>query len=454
MYRNAIKKLEKWNNNKKRKPMIVWGARQVGKTYLIKDIFAESFYKDNYLYIDFRIEDDIREYCEKHVSAKEIVQFISAVKNKRINEDTLLLFDEIQECPGIITALKYFCQDMREIPVLATGSMVRIKLQRLSRKRGAGSGKPFLFPVGKINQITVFPMSYDEFLINYNKTLYDTVCNAYANKQPLPEAMHKLALDTVYKYLLIGGMPDAIQTFLDTESYLESREILTDLYDNYLSDMELYQASPESIIRSRKIFRGIYAELNKESKNFKAGLIESGSKTRDMKTPIDWLTMAYVVHQSYQLNEHVTMPLTNNNESNFRLFLNDIGMFTYQSGINSASFISGDSKNTLSGIFFENFIANELTARGIDLFYWCGKRNSEIEFIVESDNKLYPIDVKKNKGSLNSLENFANHNAYAAAIKVSANNFGYSKDKKLLTVPFYMFFLVAEDLSSGTLSVE
>ena len=454
MYRNAIQKLEKWNNNKKRKPMIVWGARQVGKTYLIKDIFAESFYKDNYLYIDFRVEDDIRDYCEKHVSAKEIVQFISAVKNKRINENTLLLFDEIQECPGIITALKYFCQDMREIPVLATGSMVRIKLQRLSRKRGAGSGKPFLFPVGKINQITIYPMSFDEFLINYNKTLFDTICSAYAKKEPLPEAMHRLALDSVYKYLLIGGMPDAVQTFLDTESYLESREVLTDLYDNYLSDMELYQASPESIIRSRKIFRGIYAELNKESKNFKAGLIETGSKTRDMKTPIDWLTMAYVVHQSYQLNEHVTMPLTNNNDSNFRLFLSDIGMFTYQSGINSASFISGDSKNTLSGIFFENFIANELTARGIDLFYWCGKRNSEIEFIVESDNKIYPIDVKKNKGSLNSMENFANHNGYAAAIKVSANNYGYSPDKNLLTVPFYMFFLVAENLSNGTLTVE
>ena len=194
--------------------------------------------------------------------------------------------------------------------------------------------------------------------------------------------------------------------------------------------------------------------MNKESKNFKAGLIETGSKTRDMKTPIDWLTMAYVVHQSYQLNEHVTMPLTNNNDSNFRLFLSDIGMFTYQSGINSASFISGDSKNTLSGIFFENFIANELTARGIDLFYWCGKRNSEIEFIVESDNKIYPIDVKKNKGSLNSMENFANHNGYAAAIKVSANNYGYSPDKKLLTVPFYMFFLVAENLSNGTLTVE
>ena len=454
MYRNAIQNLEKWNNNERRKPMIVWGARQVGKTYLIKDIFAETYYKDRYLYIDFRVEDDIRDYCEKHVSAKEIVEFIAAVKNKRINENTLLIFDEIQECPGIITALKYFCQDMREIPVIATGSMVRIKLQRLSRKRGAGGKKPFLFPVGKINQLTIYPMTFDEYLINSNQTLYNAICKAYEAKKPLSDALHKLALDTVYKYLLIGGMPDAVQTFLDTESYLESREVLTDLYDNYLADMELYQASPEAIIRSRKIFRGIFSELNKESKNFKSGLIETGSKTRDMRTPIDWLTMAYVVHQSFQLDEHVTMPFTDKNESNFRLFLSDIGMFTYQSGINSASFISGDSNNTLSGIFFENFIANELTARGIGLYYWCGKRNSELEFIVESDNKLYPIDVKKNKGSLNSLDNFANHNSYEAAIKVSANNYGYDAERKLLTVPFYMFFLVANDLSKGTLTVK
>ena len=454
MYRNAIENLIKWNGNKRRKPMIVWGARQVGKTYLVKDIFAETYYKDSYLYIDFRIEDDIRDYCEKHVSAKEIVEFIAAVKNKRINENTLLIFDEIQECPGIITALKYFCQDMREIPVIATGSMVRIKLQRLSRKRGKGSGKPFLFPVGKINQTTVYPMTFDEYLINSNKNLYDMICASYAEKKPLPDEIHKIALDTVYKYLLIGGMPDAVQTFLDTESYLESREVLTDLYDNYLADMELYQASPEAIIRSRKIFRSIYSELNKESKNFKSGLIETGSKNRDMKTPIDWLTMAYVVQKSQQLDEHITMPLSEKDDSNFRLFLCDMGMFTYQSGINSASFISGNANNTLSGIYFENFIANELTARGIGLFYWCGKKNSELEFIVESDNKLYPIDVKKTKGSLNSLDNFASHNRFEAAIKVSANNYGYSEERKMLTVPFYMFFLVADDLSKGTLTVK
>ena len=454
MYRKALTDLEIWNKSKNRKPLIIWGARQVGTTYLVKDLFAEKHYCNSYLYIDFRVEDETRDYCSKHVSASDIVEFISAVKNTRINENTLLIFDEIQECPGIITALKYFCQDKREIPVIATGSMVRIKLQRLSRKRGIKDEKPFLFPVGKINQITLYPMSFDEYLINRNKILYNSICKAYEQKQPLPEALHKLALDEVYKYLLVGGMPEAIAAFAENGSYFESRRVLIDLYDNYLSDMELYQASPESIIRSRKIFSSIYAELNRESKNFKSGLIESGAKTRDMRTPIDWLTTAHVVHQSYQLNEDITTPLISNNDSTFRLFLCDVGMFAYQSGINSASFISSDADNTLSGIFFENYIANELASRGIKLYYWCGKRNSEIEFIVESGAKVYPIDVKKGRGSLHSLEKFAYHNSFETAIKVSANNFGDNTEKKLLTVPLYMFFLVADDLASGTALID
>jgi len=450
MYRNAITELDRWKDNPRRKPMMVWGARQVGKTYLIKDIFADTYYKGSYIYIDCRVENDICDFCEDHVSAKEIVEFISATKNKRIDENVLIIFDEIQECPALITALKYFCQDMRKIPVIATGSMVRIKLQRLNKKRGKGSNaKPFLFPVGKINQTTIYPMSYDEFLLNYNRRLYDLICDAYRKKEPLDEAYHNAALETVYKYLLIGGMPDAVQTFLDTDSYFEAREVLTDLYDNYLSDMELYQASPEAIVRSRKIFGSIYAELNKDSKNFKSGLIEKGSRTRDMRSPIDWLTMAYVVHQSFQLGEHITLPLLNDDDSTFRLFLADAGMFAYQSGINSASFISGDTKNTLSRIFFENFIANELVAKGNKLFYWRGRNDAEFEFIAESNGKIYPIDVKKGRGSLNSLGKFSEHNKYEKAIKVARSNYGYNEEKRILTVPFYMFFLVAEDLSAG-----
>ena len=453
MERNATQKLIDWNNNKRKKPLIVWGARQVGKTYLVKDIFAETFYKDNYIYVDCKIEDEIRDFCDGTANAEKIIEYISLLKGKEITKNTLLIFDEVQECPNIVSSLKYFCQDFREMPVIATGSMVRIKIQRETHKRGVGDNSKFLFPVGKINQITVYPMTFDEFLMNSNKMLYSAIKTAYENKSPLDYKIHDLTMEQVYKYLLVGGMPEAVQAFIDDANLFESREILKVLYDNYLSDMDLYQASREAVLRSRTLFSNIYKELNKESKNFSPGLIEEKSKTRDFATSISWLTMAHIINQSFQLKEHITTPLIAGNESNFRLFLGDIGMFSYQSGINAASFVSNNKDNTLSGIFFENFVANELVAKDLKLFYWKGKSSAELEFIIESDNKLYPIDVKKGRGTLNSLEKFANHNKFEYAIKVSKNNYGYNNEQRLLTIPLYLFPFVAKDLADGTMTV-
>lgn len=453
MERIALQKLIDWNNDKRQKPLIVWGARQVGKTYLVLEIFAKTYYKNNYIYVDCKKEDEIREFCSKTANAEKIIEYISLRKGKQINENTLLIFDEVQECPNIISSLKYFCQDFREIPVIATGSMVRIKLQRETHKRGSKENDKFLFPVGKINQITIYPMTFDEFLMNSNEMLYHTIKKNYEDKKPLNKQIHELAMDQVYKYLLVGGMPEAVEAYIDGDNLLEARKILKALYDNYLSDMELYQASPEAVLRSRVLFQNIYRELNKESKNFSPGLIEEKSKTRDFATSVQWLTMAHVVNQSFQLKEHITMPLMPDNESNFRLFLADVGMFSYQSGINAASFISSERENTLSGIFFENFVANELIAKDHKLFYWRGKSSSELEFIIESDNKLYPIDVKKRKGTLNSLEKFSNHNKFEYAIKVSQNNYGYSSEQKLLTIPFYFIPFAAKDLAEGTMTI-
>lgn len=453
MERIALQKLIDWNNDKRQKPLIVWGARQVGKTYLVLEIFAKTYYKNNYIYVDCKKEDEIREFCSKTANAEKIIEYISLRKGKQINENTLLIFDEVQECPNIISSLKYFCQDFREIPVIATGSMVRIKLQRETHKRGSKENDKFLFPVGKINQITIYPMTFDEFLMNSNEMLYHTIKKNYEDKKPLNKQIHELAMEQVYKYLLVGGMPEAVEAYIDGDNLLEARKILKALYDNYLSDMELYQASPEAVLRSRVLFQNIYRELNKESKNFSPGLIEEKSKTRDFATSVQWLTMAHVVNQSFQLKEHITMPLMPDNESNFRLFLADVGMFSYQSGINAASFISSERENTLSGIFFENFVANELIAKDHKLFYWRGKSSSELEFIIESDNKLYPIDVKKSKGTLNSLEKFSNHNKFEYAIKVSQNNYGYSSEQKLLTIPFYFIPFAAKDLAEGTMTI-
>lgn len=453
MERLALQQLTDWNNNKRKKPLIIWGARQVGKTYLAEELFAKKYYKNSYIYVDFKKEDEIRNFCDETANAEKIIEYISLRKGKQINERTLLIFDEIQECPNIISSLKYFCQDFREIPVIATGSMVRIKLQRETYKRGSGEKEKFLFPVGKINQITVYPMTFDEFLMNSNKILYDAVRKAYEEKRPLEKQIHELAMEQVYRYLLVGGMPEAVEAYIDGNDLLEAGEILKVLYDNYLADMELYQASQEAALRSRALFGNIYRELNKESKNFSPGLIEEKSRTRDYATAIQWLTMAHVVNRSFQTKEHITMPLMPDGESNFRLFLGDIGMFSYQSGINAASFVSGERENTLSGIFFENFVANELIAKGHKLFYWRGKSSAELEFIVESDNKLYPIDVKKGRGTLNSLEKFASHNKFEFALKVSKNNYGFAPEQKLLTVPFYFMPFAAKDLAQGTMKI-
>jgi predicted AAA+ superfamily ATPase len=451
--RTALQKLTDWDSNKRKKPLIVWGARQVGKTYLILELFAKKYYPNRYVYVDCKKEDEIRAFCSGTANAEKIIEYISLRKGQQLNEQTLLIFDEVQECPNILSSLKYFCQDYREIPVIATGSMVRIKLQRETHKRGARDNDKFLFPVGKINQMTVYPMTFDEFLMNSNQMLFDAVQNAYERRQPLERQIHELVMEHVYKYLLVGGMPEAVEAYIDGGSLLESREILKVLYDNYLADMELYQASQESVLRSRALFQNIYRELNRESKNFSPGLIEEKSKTRDYATSIQWLTMAHVVNQSFQLKEHVTMPLMPDSDSSFRLFLGDIGMFSYQSGINAASFVSSERENTLSGIFFENFVANELIAKEHKLFYWRGKSSAELEFIVESDNRLYPIDVKKGRGTLNSLEKFSNHNKFEYAIKVSKNNYGYDREQKLLTIPLYFIPFVAKDLADGKMRV-
>ena len=449
MYRKYIIDLEKWLVNPRRKPLIVWGARQVGKSYLVKDIFAETYFKNNYIYIDCRTDYKFVDYCQNHVNAQDVLNYISLDHNKIIDKNTLIIFDEVQECLPLITLMKYFCQDYQEIPLIVTGSMVRIKIQRENKKKK--SNDKFMFPVGKINQLTIYPLDFEEFFINRNKILYDNVCKSFENKKTIDLLVHQKSMDLFYDYLLIGGMPEVVDVFIKTNSYQEARNVLKDLYDNYLGDMDLYQASPESIIRAKKIFENIFSQLNKENKNFKSSLIEKNAKNRDLKNPIDWLELAFLVNKCSLVKEVITIPLIDSNESLYRLYLSDMGLFSYQSKINPTTFISNNSRNTLSGIFFENYVAIELINYGYKLFYWKGKNNAEFEFVIENDSKIIPLDVKKNKGSLNSLEKFKEHNKLDYAIKISSNNYGYDENNKIITIPFYELFLLLKDLSKNDL---
>lgn len=241
-------------------------------------------------------------------------------------------------------------------------------------------------------------------------------------------------------------MPEVVDTFLKTKSYLKARQTLKVIYDNYLNDMSLYQISSQTIIRTRRVFDNIYLQLNKDNKNFKIASFEKGKRYRDYENPLAWLSLAGLVLESHMVKEKVTSPLSPDEESLFRIYLPDTGLFAMQSMINPDTFIDTSKQNTLAGIFIENFAACELTARNFKLFYWKGKTSSELEFLIQDRGKIIPMDCKKNKGSLDSLYKYREYNSNNPAIKVSNNKYGYDEGNRLLSLPFYYLSFYLEEL--------
>ena len=463
MQRKALIDIEKWYKNEFRKPLLIYGARQVGKTTLIKDIFAPKYFDNKHvLYIDFRYDSDERKYIKNNIDVDKIINYLSLKHQITINENTLLIFDEVQECIQLLTCLKYFCQKYRNIPVIVTGSLVRTKLKQMEvsskieldseiLKENQDGHNNYMFPVGKIDEYDLYPFTFDEYFEARNAKLYQHIKDSFEKNIDLEREYHNLALNIFNEYMLIGGLPENIDIFLKTNSYEQARRNLISIYDNYLNDMVLYQISDSTILRTRRLFDNIYEQLNKENKNVKITDIEKNKRFRDYIYPLDWLNLSRLVYESHQLKEFVSLPLKKDKGSLFRLYLPDVGLFAYQSGISPESFIDDTKVSSLSGIFYENYVALELYARGFKLFYWKGKTSSEMEFVIPYKTNVIPIDVKKNKGNLNSLTKFREHNKNSFAIKISNNMYGYNKDNNLYTVPFYYVGLFFDKLKKEEL---
>ena len=454
MERKYLSNLIEWMNDKERKPLMIFGARQVGKSYLVEELFAKKYYKDRYLKIDLSNEIDFVKYVETNNNLEKALDYIELHYNFIADKNHLLFFDEAQECPAIIQMMKHFCEKRRDIPVIVTGSLVRLRLNRDSKK----NKKSFLYPVGKINQLYMYPLTFDEFLMNYDKYKYEYIKNHFENKIQIDDIIHKELIDVFKNYMFIGGMPEIVDTFIKhKDERINSFRLVQskhkEIYDDYLSDMALYQMSTESMIRSRLIYGDIFKQLNKENKNFKISNTIKGSKNRDMINPYFWLKTAGVILQSHCLKEIITTPLIKDEDSLFRLYLSDVGMFAYQSKLNYDSFLK-DKNNSLSGIYYENYVATELVARGYNLFYWKGKRNSEFEFIIEIKGNIIPIDIKKSRGSLNSLIEFRTHNKKNIVLKVSSNKYGYDKNNEILTLPFYYLPFYLDSIEKGTINID
>ena len=442
MEREIIHKLLDWYKNPNRKPLVIWGARQIGKTYLVKELFLKENFK-KYVYIDLKKDSDALSFFSTTCDPDLYLSFIEAKYNVKISKDVPLVIDEAELCNNVLSSLKYFCDEHRDLPVIVTGSLVRLSILHQSPKDNT-----FLFPVGKIDSINMHPMTFKEYLLNSNKVILKKIEESWINKTPLLDYEHEFAMNLLFEYLSIGGLPEVVDTFLNKgRSYVDTLAIRKNIYDNYLSDMDTYNVSNESILKTRNVYKNIFKQLNKENKNFKITEIENGRSNRDYFSAYQWLESANIVLRSSKKQDRITLPLIDETENSlFRYYLSDVGLFVHQSNINAASFLVKDTRNTLSGIFFENYVACELAAKDIPLFYWCGKKYHEFEFVVSNNNQIIPIDVKKGNSKMNSLDAFRQHNKKDLAIKIANAHLGYDKVQKILTVPLYQVFMLVDDL--------
>lgn len=438
MYRKIEVLLKDWKNSRKRKPLILSGARQTGKTHIVRE-FAKYNYK-NIFEVNFEQDGFASKCFENSLNPKDIVVRLENLYGKRILPgETLIFFDEIQTCPEAITSLKYFCESGKEYHVIAAGSLLGVAINRKKKDQA------FSFPVGKVDQLRLYPLDFEEFLMAVNEDiLIETIKDCYKNNIKLDNVLHNKALLLYRQYLTLGGMPEAVQEYLDTNSFIAANKVLKNIYSDYISDTGKYCSASEQI-KIRSCYESIVGQLTKENKNFKYSFVKKGKNAEYFESSIDWLINAGIAHKS-KLVEKPILSLENNcDDYLFRVYLSDVGLFRYKAGIKISDVQDIEYKDSLTGVLAENYVAQELSAYDIPLYYWKGKADAEIEFLLEFDGGIVPLEVKAGKRvSSPSLEVYRRNNKVNKVFRVSQKNFGL--DNNIKSVPLYAVFCLAKEL--------
>lgn len=419
MKRKISKLLSEWKTNPKRMPLIINGARQVGKTYIIKQFGKEQY--EHLLYLNLEIEDNFCKFLETELSPDKIIQYLEAAKGVNVNAgNTLIFFDEIQVCQQALTSLKYFCEQAPEQHVIAAGS----------------------FPVGKVQQINMYPMDFEEFLWAMDREKLSEEIKAHFDKDlAMPNALHDIALQYHQQYMIVGGMPAAVSSFIETGSYNNVQLIQNDIMQQYIADMSKYATSATSV-KIRACYNSIPAQLAKDNRKFQYKTVQRGGTATIFGEAIDWLQFAGIVLKCQRL-EHGFIPLNAYADlSNFKLYMADIGILTLHSRIPLQTMLSPiEVHNIFLGSMAENYVAQAFVNKGYDLFYWQSEGKAEIDFVLQIQDSVIPVEVKKgHRNRSRSLGVFAKKYKSPYAIRISKKNFGFENNIK--SVPLYAVFCI------------
>ncbi|MCL2044810.1 MAG: ATP-binding protein [Oscillospiraceae bacterium] len=426
MHRHAMSELIKWKNEPGRKPLLLRGARQVGKTWLMKE-FGRSHFKKT-AYINFDENRSMEELFSGSLDISRIVAFLQIETGVVITpEDTLLIFDEVQEVPRALTSLKYFNENAPQYAIIAAGSMLGVALHQ-------GTS----FPVGKVEFLDLHPMSFTEFLEAIELERYaDLLTNAELDIE-LINAFKSTYIDALRQYYYIGGMPEAVSAFVDRGDYSEVRAIQNRILSAYEQDFSKY-APNETVPRIRMLWNSIVPQLSRENRKFVYGHIREGARAREYELAMQWLLDCGLIHRVNRITKPGIPPMAYVDMSAFKLYMVDVGLMSAKADLDIKTVINGNSVfQEFKGALTEQYILQQLVSEcNIRPFYWTAERaTAEVDFVFMHDGNVYPLEVKAEENlKSKSLKQY--HDKYSPEISIRTSMSDYRRESWLVNLPLY-----------------
>lgn len=424
MKRFIIEKLVEWKNSKYRKPLILKGARQIGKTYILKE-FGKEYY-EGVAYFNFDHDEDLYNIFENTKEPKRILEQLSFIYGKAILPGkTLIIFDEIQECPNALNSLKYFQEEANEYHIACAGSLLGIRLSHTS------------FPVGKVEFLNMYPMTFSEFLIADNCENLVEYMKSITKVEKIPDIFFNQLEEKLKAYFIIGGMPEAVEIWVNEKNIELVNNVQENILKAYESDFSKHAGNNEAN-KISLIWNSIPSQLAKENKKFLYQTVKNGARAREYEDALNWLNDANLIYKIYDVKK-AEFPLKAYTDlSAFKIYMNDVGLLRRMANLDSRIVVEGDKLfREFKGAFTENYILNMLNIV-FDLVpnYFTFDRN-EIDFVIQNKNKIIPIEVKSNKSTNNiSLIKYSEKFDNELSIRFSMNNL--AKDRKILNVPLFL----------------
>ena len=437
LVRKIARELENWIDNSQ-KALIIYGARQVGKTYIVRSVLEER--GEDYVEFNLIRDKSALDILRGFTSVDDLILKLSLLSEKPLTPyKTFIFFDEIQEYPEIVTTIKFLVEDGRFRYILS-GSLLGVEVKNIKSA-----------PVGYLQSLTMYPLNFEEFLqlFHVDKKIMDGLKNCYIKRQPVDEVIHKRFNEIFNLYLIIGGMPAAVDAYQRTNNIDDVITEHNSIIEQYKQDFTKYEAQHKRLFLTR-IYDIIPAELNEKNKRFNVSDVEKGARYDRIKDDFIWLTAAGVAIATYNVTEPVLPLSLNEKASLFKLFLSDVGLLTTIYGKATKLKIVNGAAGINKGGIFENVVAQELTAHGYASYYYVSKKFGELDFVLEHDGHVLLVEVKSGKDYTrhSALDNVLNVEEYGIPEAFVFSSANISVDGKVVYYPVYMAMFLSEDIEA------